>query len=102
MLVSADNLDFEHSFARVFSGKQQSRWHGTTVLVVQPQPLGLTGRAPSVENPPTTLAQSGHSKRLHLALTPSTSPAKQTSFHSPVPKKCRRMRTGIEKKNKCH
>ena len=25
LLVSADNLDFVHSFARVFSGKQQSR-----------------------------------------------------------------------------
>ena len=37
-VISADNLDFMHSFARVFCGKQQSSWHGTTVQVVQPLP----------------------------------------------------------------
>ena len=37
-VVSADNHDFMHSFARVFCGKQQSSWHGTTVQVVQPLP----------------------------------------------------------------
>ena len=40
-MLSAENLDFVHSFAQVFSGKQQSSWNGTTVQVVQPQPLGL-------------------------------------------------------------
>ena len=30
-VVSADNLDFMHSFARVFCGNQHSSWHGTTV-----------------------------------------------------------------------
>ena len=37
-LVSADNLDFMHSFARVFCGHQTSSWHGTTVQVAQPLP----------------------------------------------------------------
>jgi len=35
-LVSADNLDFVHGHARVYCGKQQRSWHGTTVQVVQP------------------------------------------------------------------
>ena len=37
-VVSADNLDFFHSFSRVFCGNQKSSWHGTTVQVVQPLP----------------------------------------------------------------
>ena len=36
--MSADNLDFMHSFARVFCGNQRSSWHGTTVQVAQPLP----------------------------------------------------------------
>ena len=35
-VVSADNLDFMHSFAQVFCGHQTSSWHGTTVQVAQP------------------------------------------------------------------
>ena len=41
-VVSTDNLDFLHSYARVYCGKQQSSCHGTTVQLVQPQPLTLT------------------------------------------------------------
>ena len=40
-VASADNLDFVHSYARIYCGKQQSSWHGTTVLLVQPQPSTL-------------------------------------------------------------
>lgn len=65
-IVSADNLDWLHGYSRVHSGKQQSSWHGTTVQVVQPQPLRLTD---------TPHAQTS-AKRLHSELTPSTSPAK--------------------------
>lgn len=92
MIVSADNLDFVHSFARVYSGKQQSSWHGTTMQVVQPQPLGLTDTVtqPSAAHPKHP------SKRLHSELTPCSSPGKPSSSHSPVPKKQRRMRTGTE------
>ncbi len=37
-VISADNIDFLHSYARVFCGKQTSSWHGTTVQAVQPKP----------------------------------------------------------------
>ena len=37
-VVSADNIDFLHSYARVFQGKQTGSWHGTSVQVVQPLP----------------------------------------------------------------
>ena len=36
-IVSADNIDFLHSYARVFCGNQTSSWHGTTVQAVQPK-----------------------------------------------------------------
>ena len=35
--ISADNIDFMHSFARVYCGHQGS-WHGTTVQAAQPLP----------------------------------------------------------------
>ena len=37
-VVSADNIDFMHSFARVFCGQQTSSWHGTPVQAAQPLP----------------------------------------------------------------
>ena len=37
-VISVDNIDFLHSFARVFKGTQNSSWHGTTVQLVQPLP----------------------------------------------------------------
>ena len=53
-VVSADNLDFMHSFARVFGGHQTSSWHGTTVQVAQPLPslsvaeeVHITGTSPA-------------------------------------------------------
>ena len=36
--ISADNIDFLHSYAQVFCGNQQSSWHRTTVQAVQPMP----------------------------------------------------------------
>ncbi len=42
-VVSADNIDFMHSFARVFCGNQMSSWHGTTVQAVQPLPSLTAG-----------------------------------------------------------
>ena len=35
-VISVDNIDFLHSFARVFKGTQNSSWHWTTVQLVQP------------------------------------------------------------------
>ena len=37
-VISADNIDFMHSFARVYCGHQTSSWHGTTVQAAQPLP----------------------------------------------------------------
>ena len=50
-VASADNLDFIHSHARVYAGKQQLSWHGTTVQLVQPQPCKLVDT--SKETQPT-------------------------------------------------
>lgn len=40
-VVSADNHNFLHSYARVYSGNQQLSWHGT-IQAMQPQPSVLT------------------------------------------------------------
>ena len=37
-IVSADNIDFLHSYTQVLCGNQTSSWHGTTVQAVQPKP----------------------------------------------------------------
>ena len=37
-VVSADNIDFQLSFARVFCGKHTSSWHGTSIQAAQPLP----------------------------------------------------------------
>ena len=37
-VVSVDNLHFIHSFARIYSGKLQLNWHGTTIQIVLPNP----------------------------------------------------------------
>ena len=37
-VVSADNIDFMHSYVRIFCGHQRSSWHGTTVQAIQPLP----------------------------------------------------------------
>ena len=47
-VISADNIDFLHSYARVFYGNQTRSWHGTTVQAVQPKP--------SLHVPPITLS----------------------------------------------
>ena len=117
-LVSLDNLDYVHSFARVFCGLQQSSWHGTTVQFVQPQPLSLhvvhsttcnrqvsqsdipsaqhLDALPATGTPHTEtthrLNSRPASKRSYSTLTPVNSPSKR----SPLPKKQRRMRTGME------
>ena len=52
-VVSADNVDFMHTYARVVKGKQNSSWHGTTVQAVQPLPsLSLCSRLDGQSAPP--------------------------------------------------
>ena len=38
-VVSADNIDFLHSYARVYKGSKNSSWHGLSIQVDQPLPL---------------------------------------------------------------
>ncbi len=91
MLVSADNLDFKHSFARIYSEKQQLSWRGTTEQLLQQQPQQLLDEV--------TVSTELPFKRLHSSLTPHTSPAKPFELLSLVRKKKRRMRTGTEINN---
>ena len=52
-VVSVDNVDFMHTYARVVKGKQNSSWHGTTVQAVQPLPsLSLCSRLDGQSAPP--------------------------------------------------
>lgn len=41
-VLSANNIDFLHSYACVFYGNQTCSWHGTTVQAVQPIKHKLT------------------------------------------------------------
>ena len=117
IVASADNLDYIHSYARVYCGNQQSSWNGTTVQLVQPWPSKLLDnvspaetsthtQATNTENelirhPQTpasatleTRLQACLSKRSHSTQSPINSPGK----HSPAPKRRRWMRTGTEEK----
>ena len=38
VIISADNLDYQQSFSRVYSGNQTIGWHSTTVQIVLPDP----------------------------------------------------------------
>ena len=56
-VVSVDNIDYLHSYARVCQNNQKSSWHGNTVQVVQPLPsLSLpkvaTASPDSISNEP--------------------------------------------------
>ena len=74
-IVSADNIDFLHSYARNFHGQQNKSWHGTTVQMVQPQPSVLLG------------TPEAGTKRPH--------PSPQKPCQSPLTKIKRRARSGI-------
>jgi len=38
IIISADNIDFLHSFSRVYCGEKKKSFHGTTIQAVQPIP----------------------------------------------------------------
>jgi len=84
-VVTIDNLDFIHSFARIYSGKLQLSWHGTTIQIVIPTP--------------NNIAQPERNRVTQCKRTlPSRSPLSQQpeDMRSPVQKKERRSRTGTE------
>ena len=37
-IITVDNIDFLHSYARLYKGSNNSSWHGTTIQAVQPLP----------------------------------------------------------------
>ena len=100
MVVSADNLDYVHQYARSFSGKQSISWHGTTVQIVQPKPTSLTDSLSSTttgmpHNDTMSQSQLTMASRLYS----TRSPQKSSALSSPCPKKARRMRTGMHHTN---
>ncbi len=61
-VVSADNIDFLHSYAKVFGGQQTGSWHGTTVQAIQPLPSLAVHENPLVLGlPPHPIATSAES-----------------------------------------
>lgn len=91
VLVSVDNLDFQHKFAQVTQGRTNSGFHGTTVQVVKPLPaleLVYTSTSPSLSQ-----------KRAERTSSPTRSPL-TSLLNVPQPKKKCRARTGLEGKDK--
>lgn len=69
MVASADNMDYIHRYARVFCGKQQSSWHGTTVQIAQPQP--------SIQTTPTDTRESEANTRIFNSLASNQNATKK-------------------------
>ena len=111
-VASVDNIDYVHSYARVYCGKQQSSWHGITIQIVQPQPTVLIDRETRTQaetttssdtytpNEPESPAPAPNevrlSKRLYSTRSPKGKKTNNPNKHLPVPKRQRRMRTGTE------
>ena len=120
-VVFADNIDFMHSYTKVFCGNQNSSWHGTTVQAVQPLP-SVEESAVVLQTPASTLTevhsefecmslefvyredeipqnsvhnncQTSTRKRQSHLLSPCSSPS---TAKSPMRKIQRRARTGTE------
>ena len=86
-VFSMDNIDFLKSYAQVYCGNQQLRWHGTTVQAVQTKPLHWEANE---------LPDSAPSKRSH----DMTSPVHSPTTGSPLRKMyCCRARTNTELKS---
>ena len=60
-IVSADNIDFRHSYARISNGTKNSSWHGTSIQVVQPLPsLSIAPSDQSLSGTPIQGSQGSH------------------------------------------
>ncbi len=92
MIASADNIDYVHHYARVYCGKQQSSWHGTTVQIVQPKPSTLTTSTDFRGGEASLPRLSSHDLTTNKRLYSMRSPMKPTS---PRPQKMRRSKTGV-------
>ena len=102
MIVSADNLDYVHKYARSFSGKQNTSWHGTTIQIVQPKPRALTDSPLSRDPLAQSITHSDNPSEPELSMGKraytARSPHKTAILSSPCPKKAGRRRTGLENK----
>ena len=75
IVASADNLDFIHSYTRVYCGNQQSSWHGT---LVQPQPSKLVDNV-SIQQPEPSRETTG----THAEVTTNTCTENEMSIRHP-------------------
>ena len=57
-VVTVDNIDFLHSYARVYKGSNNSSWHGTTIQAVQPLPSLSIHSQTAASSPQTTSSTS--------------------------------------------
>ena len=110
-VVSADNIDFLDSYARVYTGSKNSSWHGLSIQVDQPLPslsiesetdhsfskdvylssnsenvhLNLVDRSLEYDSDVTNMDDAVTLKRCRGVLSPTMSPHK--GIHSPATKK---------------
>ena len=101
-VASVDNIDFLHSFARVFKGNNTSSWHGTTIQLVKPLPSIAPVQSQIIEltsaNDSARSIQSldqHSSRKRHERTSPVPSPSKLTQTPTAKSRHCR-ARTGTE------
>ena len=78
VIVSADNLDYQQSYSRVYSGNQSIGWHGTTLQITLSSSQQPTLMETSADVPRrtcsndlnTTRLSTGLVKRTHSTLSP--------------------------------
>ena len=61
--VSANNIDFVHSFSQVYCGKPERSWHGTTVQIVQPNSSLHEHTESTVTSPQCSLGEKRTSRK---------------------------------------
>ena len=80
VIVSADNVDYQQSYSRVYSGTQSIGWHGTTVQITlssylsssqQPTPMESSADIPQATCYNDTMSIGTNFKRTHRFLLES-------------------------------